>query len=76
VADLFHGVNQAVALSIRCAVQTICPRLQRLAAAMGDDPQDRLELVCRVMYDMQQDYLFLYMNNTAKGMVSDIPTFI
>jgi hypothetical protein len=53
IVDLFHKVNHAVAISIRHAVQTICPRLQRLAADMGGDPQDGLELVCHVMYDMQ-----------------------
>jgi hypothetical protein len=62
VIDVFHGVNHPIAVSIRNAVQVLAPLLQRLAATMGDDIQSGLELVCRVIYDMQQDYYLLHVS--------------
>jgi hypothetical protein len=55
-------------------VQVLGPLLQQLAASMGDDPQSGLELVCRVVYDMQQDY-YLYMHHVGRGEACDVPTF-
>jgi hypothetical protein len=74
VVDVFHRVNHPIAVSIRTAVQQMGPRLQRLAATMSDDVQSGLELVCRIIYDMQQDY-FLYMSHVGRGEAYDIPTF-
>ena len=56
VVDVFHGVNHPMALSIRAAVSLIVPMFHRLAATMGDQPAAGMELICRVMFDMQQDY--------------------
>jgi hypothetical protein len=44
VVDVFQGVNHPITVSIRNAVQELGPRLQRLAATMGDDVQLGLEL--------------------------------
>jgi hypothetical protein len=74
VIDVFHGVNHPIAVSVRNAVQVLGPQLQRLASSMGDDPQSGLELVCRVVYDMQQDY-YLYMRHVSRGEACDVPTF-
>jgi hypothetical protein len=74
VIDVFHGVNHPIAVSIRNAVQVLAPLLQRLAATMGDDVQSGLELVCHVVYDMQQDY-YLYMRHVGRGEAYDVPTF-
>jgi hypothetical protein len=74
VVDVFHGVNHPISVSIRNAVQALGPRLQHLAATMGDDIQSGLELVCHIIYGMQQDY-FLYMHHVGRGKACDVPTF-
>jgi hypothetical protein len=74
VVDVFHGVGHAMAINIRTAVSSICPQLQRLAAQMGDTPGAGMELICRVMYDMQQDY-FSYLSKVASGVAVTTPDF-
>lgn len=73
--DVFHGMNHAVAASIRGAVQDICPALHRLVSQMADTPGSGMELVCRVMYELQQDY-FQYLSQTAAGHPAGVPDFL
>ena len=56
VVDVFHGSTHPVSPSIRRAVKEIHPCLNRLAKQMGDDQGGGMDLVTRVMFDMQQDY--------------------
>ena len=56
VIDVFHGPNHPIAVSVREAVQTLGPQLQRLHAHSGDTPAVGMQLLCRVLYDMQQDF--------------------
>jgi hypothetical protein len=74
VIDLFHGVNHPVAVHTREAVCSIGPLLQRLAGQMGDAPGVGMELICRVLYDMQQDY-FQFLALAAAGTAPIVPTY-
>jgi hypothetical protein len=74
VVDVFHGVGHAVAINIRNAVTTIGPLLQRVAAQMGDTEGAGMELICRVMYDMTQDY-FGYLTKVSAGVAATPPDF-
>ena len=74
VIDLFHGVEHPVAVSTRDAVLTIAPLLQRLASDRLDAPAEGMELICRVLFDMQQDY-FYYLGKVASGATAQTPTY-
>jgi hypothetical protein len=74
MVDVFHGVGHAISINIRNAVMIIGPFLQRLAAQMGDTEGAGMELICRVMYDMTQDY-FGYMMKVAAGVAVIPPDF-
>ena len=53
VVDVFHGNTHPVSVSIRAAVKEIHPCLNRLAIQMGDDEGGGMDLLTRVMFDMQ-----------------------
>jgi hypothetical protein len=74
VVDVFHGEAHPIAVSIRTAVLEIGPRVMRMAMALGDTPAVGMELVCRVMYDMQQDY-FYYLAKLVSGVAAVVPDF-
>jgi hypothetical protein len=73
VIDVFHGPNHPIAVSVREAVQTLGPQLQRLHAHSGDTPAVGMELLCRVLYDMQQDYYY-YLARVSMGPAA-VPDF-
>ena len=66
VADVYHGVNHPVATSIRRAVHDIGPTLFRLVTHMGDNLTAGMDLVCRVMFELQQDY-FGYLRESVSS---------
>jgi hypothetical protein len=74
VVDVFHGENHPIAESLRSAVLTMGPQLQRMAAHMGDTKAAGMELIFRVMYDMQQDY-FDFLARAALDKDAVPPTF-
>jgi hypothetical protein len=74
ILDVFLGVNHALSINVRTAVCAIGPLLQRLASHMGDTPGAGMELICRVMFDMQQD-VFMYINQVQAGAAVLVPTF-
>ena len=59
------------ALAISSAVTQLGPLLQRTANQMGDLGTG-MELICRVMFDMQQDY-YMWLNATGSGRVALVP---
>ena len=63
--DIFHGVNHEISVSIRDAVANIGPCLHRIITQMGDNQSAGMDLICRIMYDMQQDY-FQYINQLSR----------
>jgi hypothetical protein len=74
IVYLFHGVGHAILINICNAVTIMGPLLQRLAAQMGDTEGTGMELICRVMYNMTQDY-FSYMTKVAAGVAAAPPDF-
>jgi hypothetical protein len=56
VIDVFHGSAHAVSISVRNAVLAIVPCLHRVSTQMADTPALGMDLVCRVMCELQQDY--------------------
>jgi hypothetical protein len=74
VIDVFHGPNHPVAVSVRHAVHTLSPFLQRLEGQNEDTPGAGVELICRILYDMQQDYFF-YLGKLGLGQEAVVPMF-
>jgi hypothetical protein len=74
VVDVFHGVDHPVSISIRAAVIAMGSLLQRLDSELADTPGAGMELICRVMFEMQQDY-FSYIAKVANGAPATVPTF-
>ena len=79
--DVFHGINHPVAVTICNAIRSIGPSLHRLVTQMGDNQSAGMDLVCCVMFDMQQDY-FQYLNLAARVPLGGVapppvaPTFV
>ena len=80
VADIFFGVNHAVCVNIRTFVNAVAPQLHRLALQGSETPGVAMDLVCRVMFEAQQEFFF-YVNalaNHAPGGAAAapvVPTF-
>jgi hypothetical protein len=74
VVDVFHGVRHPVATTIRSAVATIGPCLHRVASQMADAPRVGMELVCRVLFELQQEY-FYYLRALAHDRTKAPPDF-
>jgi len=72
-ADVFHGVNHDVCLSIRQYVINIGPALHRVAEQAGTAAAG-MDLVNRVLYESQQEY-FQYVTALANGGRPPVPTF-
>jgi hypothetical protein len=66
VVDVFHGVNHPVAAAVRDAVTKLAPQLQRTATSKADNAGAGMEIVCRVLYDVQQEY-FAWVNGVISG---------
>ena len=56
IVDLFHGVAHPVSVSIRNMAIRLGLAFHRLADQYADTPTQGMDLVCRVLYDIQQDY--------------------
>ena len=55
IVELFHGVRHPVADSICNMAIRLGPAFQQLADQYADTPAQGMDLVCRVLYDIQQD---------------------
>ena len=53
--DIYHGPNQPISNNIREAVMSVGPSFFRIASLMSDN-HSAMDLICRIMYDMQQEY--------------------
>jgi hypothetical protein len=73
VVDVFHGVGTDIARTIRAAVKVIGPTFFRMAAEQAT-PATGMDLINRVLYEMQQEY-FMYVNAKANGSNPPVPTF-
>ena len=73
VIDVFHGVAADIAIAVRTFVQNVGPALHRLALHAGSSAVG-MDLVCRVLYEAQQDY-FQYATGLANGEHPNLPIF-
>jgi len=69
--DLFHGSNHAVATCVRNFVNRAGPSFHRVASLHLDNPKLGMDLVCRVLFDAQQEY-FTWAN--AAALAPDVPS--
>jgi hypothetical protein len=72
VIDIFHGVAHPIAAAVRNAVLEITPWLMRLANDLLDTNAVGMEQLCRVMFDMQQDY-FSYLAKCSNPLLANPP---
>ena len=73
--DLFHGPGHDVSLSVRNFVKVCAPVFASIQSANAEDQASGMDLICRVMYDAQQDY-FSWMQKVGAGVVgTTVPTF-
>ncbi len=63
ILDLFHGSNQPMLDVIRDFVIGTGPALHRIAEQHVDNPAG-MDLVCHVMFEVQQEY-FMWANDVA-----------
>ena len=73
VIDVFHGVNHPIAIAVRTFVLNVGPALHRLAQHTGSAAVG-MDLVCRVLYEAQQDYM-QYAIRLANNERPAIPAF-
>ena len=74
VVDSFHGEGHDIANAVRDFVLAVGPALTRLHSTFMDGGAAGMDLVCRVLFEAQQEY-FNYVTiqgNTGRGVV---PTF-
>jgi hypothetical protein len=62
--DLYHGSNQPIALHFRNFVIAVGPALHRVHDQHLENPALGMDLVCRVMFEAQQEY-FMWANAVA-----------
>ena len=72
--DLFHGANHDISNSVRTFVIAAGPAFERIQHQAAENPAVGMDLVCRCMYDAQQDY-FEYVGKLANGAAPACPTF-
>ena len=74
VIDVFHGQATDIANAVLAFLVRIVPHLHRIHDQMGDTPSVGMDLVCRVMFEAQQEY-FHYAKELAAGNRPACPTF-
>ena len=66
VVDVFHGVTADVATRVRTFVLAVVPHLHTVQYTLSDTPGQGMDMVCRVLFEAQQEY-FRWANETASG---------
>ena len=72
--DVFHGLVTPLACNVQATVMVIGPCLHRIASQMADTPAIRMDLVCHIMFELQQDY-FTHLVELANNSAADPPVF-
>ena len=73
--DIFHGETTDIAVNVRGAVREINPALSRTFREYSTDPRQGMDIICRIMFDMQQSY-FDYINKLTVGVAAPrVPDF-
>jgi hypothetical protein len=74
LVDVFHGHAHDISTSIQHFVTQVGPALHRVAQQHAENQAVGMDLVCRVLYEAQQDY-FSYVTALANGVHVACPTF-
>ena len=72
VVDVFHGVAADVSTRVRAFVIAVVPHLHTVQHILSDSPGQGLDMVCRVLFEAQQEY-FRWANETANGLAGVQP---
>ena len=74
IVDLFHGAAHPVATSVRNLVSAIVPLFHQVAVGNSEPSTTGMDLISRIMYDVQQDY-FTYVTQLGNGGAPVVPGF-
>ena len=75
VIDIFHGEMTDIAVNVPSAVREINPALSRTFREYSTDPHQGMDIICHIMFDMQQSY-FDYLNKLTAGIAAPrVPDF-
>ena len=74
IVDVFHGIEHGVSVAVRTAAKEIGPLLHSMVSDMADSQAVGMDLVCRILWELQQDY-FNHVNLPAADETREIPTF-
>ena len=72
--DVFHGVDHPVSRNVRMFVDSAHPLIHHVHAHRADNPVVAMELVCRVLYEAQQEY-FGWANLAGGVRTTPVPDF-
>ena len=72
--NAFHGVATPLAHNVQATLMVIGPCLHRIVSQMADTPAVGMDLVCRIMFEVQQDY-FTHLTKLANNSAAPPPTF-
>ena len=73
--DVFHGEATAIAVAVRNAVHALGPYFNRVADMMADNHARGMDLVMRILFEMQQEY-FDWLANQAVSAATPVPDFL
>jgi hypothetical protein len=71
LVDCFHGHATQIAINIRAAVRALLPYINPLVYQVSALHSVGMESLCRVMYELQQDY-FAYLHQVAIDAFQDV----
>ena len=74
MVDVFHGVATPLARNVQAAIMVIGPCLHWIVLQMANAPAIGMDLVCHIMFELQQDY-FTYLTKLANNHAALPPTF-
>jgi hypothetical protein len=76
LVDCFHGHTTQIAINVRAAVAALLPYVHPLVHQVSASHSVGMENLCRVMYELQQDY-FAYLHQVAvDALAIVVPTFL
>ena len=74
-ADVYHGENHDVCISIRNFVNKVGPVFESIQNTNAENPAAGMDLICRVLFEAQQDYFSWMAKVGANDRTAVIPTF-
>ena len=74
LADVFHGKDHDISTSVRNFALKTGPAMDTLCSTNAENPAVGIDLVCRSLYEAQQDY-FDWAMKVSNGDAVSVPTF-